>query len=354
MSNFLTEFIGLTLRTFMRTPPSYEQWQAQVQNIKKQLIRPKDRLFWIASILILAASGIELDTGLQGVENWLISSKFSALHHSGAFWIVLGVLSFCSLSLAVVFWAWALVKRIILLYKQSSLKQSSRLLAWVFLVVAVCVQLYAILSTWSANGVNAFDLAGYHAINGLAGHNHLLDVVMRFFAKDALEIYAVLFLVAWFAMPKTDIKNRHALVVAGFSGIFALLMNVVISHVWFRPRPFAVLPKGSFTQLIPHGTDASFPSDHTSGSFGFASASWGTNQRWISWTFTILAVIVMFARVYVGVHWLTDVIAGLIVGTFSGRIMWRFSRFLYPLTIIAMKICRFKPQAKSTSHGLSM
>lgn len=202
--------------------------------------------------------------------------------------------------------------------------------------------------------MNAFDITMYHAINGLAGHNHLLDVTMKFFAKDALELYAVLFLIAWFALPKSNIKHRHALIVAGLSGILALLINVVISHVWFRPRPFAVLPKGSLTQLIPHGPDASFPSDHTSGSFGFAAASWGTNQKWISWSFTTLAVIVMFARVYVGVHWPTDVIAGFIVGTLSGRIMWRFSRFIYPLTTIGMKLCGFKPKTKTTTNAASM
>ncbi len=202
--------------------------------------------------------------------------------------------------------------------------------------------------------MDAFDLTIYHAINGLAGHNHLLDAAMKFFAKDALEIYAVLFLIAWFLMPKSDIKHRHALVVAVFSGILALLVNVVISHVWFRPRPFTALPKGSFTQLISHSTDASFPSDHTSGSFGFAAASWGTNQSWISWSFTILAIIVMFSRIYVGVHWPTDVIAGFIVGTVSGRFMWRFSRFIYPLTVFGMKLCGFKPNDKSNTNSMSL
>jgi undecaprenyl-diphosphatase len=73
---------------------------------------------------------------------------------------------------------------------------------------------------------------------------------------------------AWFALPKKDIQNQHALVVAGFAGVLALIINVIISHIWFRPRPFTVFQKG--TQLIPHSSDASFPSDHTSGSFGFA------------------------------------------------------------------------------------
>jgi hypothetical protein len=50
---------------------------------------------------------------------------------------------------------------------------------------------------------------------------------MIFFAKDALELYAVLFVIAWFTLPKKDIQNRNALVIAGLSGILALVINVV-------------------------------------------------------------------------------------------------------------------------------
>lgn len=198
---------------------------------------------------------------------------------------------------------------------------------------------------------NPFDTAVYHFINGLAGHNTYFDHIMVFFAKDALEINAVLFLIAWFALPKTDMKHRHALVMAGLSGILALVINVVIAHVWFRPRPFTVFHKGTYTELVAHSSDASFPSDHVSGSFGFAAASWGRASRWVSVSFTTIAVIVMFARVYVGVHYPTDVLAGVLVGIFSAQVMWRFSRFLYPLSIFIAKLFKFGPPADLQPHG---
>ena len=201
--------------------------------------------------------------------------------------------------------------------------------------------------------LNPFDVTLYHLINGLAGHSPLLDAIMIFFAKDALEIYAVLFVVAWFALPKKDIQNRHALVVAGFAGVLALIINVIISHIWFRPRPFTVFQKGTFTQLIPHASDASFPSDHASGSFGFAAGSWGRQQKWISYTFTIIAILVMIARVFVGVHYPTDVIGGLIVGVISGKVMWKFSRLLFPLTTFVAKLFKFGPSAKAGKHAQS-
>jgi undecaprenyl-diphosphatase len=191
---------------------------------------------------------------------------------------------------------------------------------------------------------NPFDTKLYHLINGLSGHNHLLDSIMIFFARDALEFYAALFIIAWFALPKRDIHSRHALVVAGLSGIVALLINIVISHVWFRPRPFTVFQQGTYNELVSHSADASFPSDHTSGSFGFAAGSWGHNNKFISRTFTLIAIIVMFARVYVGVHYPTDVIGGMIVGIIAGKIMWMFSRHIFPVSKFIAKVFRFGPE----------
>ncbi|UOF90702.1 undecaprenyl-diphosphatase [Fodinisporobacter ferrooxydans] len=190
--------------------------------------------------------------------------------------------------------------------------------------------------------LNSFDLTVYHALNHLAGHHPVLDAIMVFFAQYALELYAVLFVVAWFALPKSNSDKRHALMVAGLSGVLALLINFLISHVWFRPRPFVTLAQmhESFTKFIPHSADASFPSDHTSGSYAFASASWGKTSKWVSWAFTSIAIIVMIARVYVGVHWPTDVLASFVVGLVSSKIMWKLSPKIYPLTRIVLRMFR--------------
>ncbi|WAH38365.1 phosphatase PAP2 family protein [Alicyclobacillus dauci] len=189
--------------------------------------------------------------------------------------------------------------------------------------------------------MDRFDLSLYHAINGLAGHNAVLDDIMRFFAQYALEIYGLLFIVAWFALPKPDLRNRHALVMAGLAGILALIINVIIAHIWYRSRPFVVLSHGSYQQLVPHSVDSSFPSDHASGSWAFAGGSWGRAPKWIQILFTAIAIVVMFARVYVGVHWPTDVLASVLVGAIAGQLIQLVSKFVYPITSWVAHLFRF-------------
>lgn len=192
---------------------------------------------------------------------------------------------------------------------------------------------------------NVFDPSVFAWLNGMAGHLPLLDAVMAFMAQYALEIYILFFIIAWFVYPKGDGRKRHVLVIASLSGIFALLINAVIAHIWLRPRPFAVLPPGQYTQLIPHAADASFPSDHGSGSAAFAAATWGKNMKWTSRWFTGFAVLVMIARVYAGLHWPTDMLGSLVVGSVSSKVMWKLSRNFRPLTKLGLRLFGFGPYA---------
>ncbi|AET68449.1 membrane-associated phospholipid phosphatase [Desulfosporosinus orientis DSM 765] len=187
----------------------------------------------------------------------------------------------------------------------------------------------------------SFDIQGYHLFNQFAGHHPILDHTFAFFAQYSLELYIILFIIAWFTLPKIEVKQRHTLLIMGLSGVLGLIINVIISHIYFRPRPFMVLEKGTFTQLIPHAPDASFPSDHTTGSFGFAAASWGKAPKWITISFSILGILNAIARLYVGVHWPTDVIAGILIGMLSGRLLWKFSSLFQPITNWGLRIFHY-------------
>lgn len=95
-----------------------------------------------------------------------------------------------------------------------------------------------------------------------------------------------------------------------------LIVNVALKPLIARPRPFVVNEA-----VIPLITDVnplrSFPSGHSGGSFAAMLALYKWVPKKIGIPAVILAVLVAFSRLYMGVHYPTDILAGLAVGIVS-------------------------------------
>lgn len=107
------------------------------------------------------------------------------------------------------------------------------------------------------------------------------------------------------------------MIYAVVAGLVALAVNVAISHIApYRSRPFALEPH-LVHQLVQHPRDTSFPSDHTAASFGFAMGLLyaGALDGVLS---LLLAAGVAWGRVFVGLHWPTDVAVGAMIGVAAG------------------------------------
>ncbi|MBM3318975.1 MAG: phosphatase PAP2 family protein, partial [Candidatus Eisenbacteria bacterium] len=85
------------------------------------------------------------------------------------------------------------------------------------------------------------------------------------------------------------------------------LSSAVVKPLVGRTRPcFAV---AEVEALVRQARSASFPSSHAANSFGVATLLWLGFPRW-RWAALALASLVSFSRIYVGVHYPSDVLAG--------------------------------------------
>lgn len=151
------------------------------------------------------------------------------------------------------------------------------------------------------------DLSITQWLNGFAGRWPALDVVGVFMAT------ALLFMIG--ATVVVIIAQRASTVRAIFvvevvaTLVIAYSISQFVGVVAFRERPFVQHP---IRQLIAKdANEKSFPSDHATLAFALAiPAAVVVRRRWASAFLLLSAVLVGLGRVFVGVHYVSDVIAG--------------------------------------------
>ena len=152
----------------------------------------------------------------------------------------------------------------------------------------------------------------FRDVNSFAAHTSWLHTPMRLYAKDGIVLFALLLLTAWWvARGSGDLAKVAASLWAPVGVLVALAVNQPIANLVAEPRPYASL--SHVLVLVSRSTDYSFPSDHAVMAGAVASALMLTDRR-LGWVATVLAVLMAFARVYVGAHFPLDVLAGLAVG----------------------------------------
>lgn len=121
-------------------------------------------------------------------------------------------------------------------------------------------------------------------------------------------------------------KNRKV----GVLLIVALLITTflgegILKNLIQRPRPFLAMNKDVL--LIDRPSSYSFPSGHTGSSFAAAYilANYFKRYRII---FYIIASLIAFSRLYLYVHYPTDILGGIALGVFSGYISLFATRYI--------------------------
>lgn len=122
-------------------------------------------------------------------------------------------------------------------------------------------------------------------------------------------VIAAIFLV------KKDTRNIGItiLVALALSGI----LGGVIKDIFERHRPYPY--EHDYKYLISIPGSYSFPSSHTSSSFAAFGAIWFSKSKY-RYPAMVLAITIAFSRMYVRVHYPTDVVGGIILGLFCAKI----------------------------------
>jgi undecaprenyl-diphosphatase len=175
------------------------------------------------------------------------------------------------------------------------------------LVVGLVVLVLAAVPTRGQN-VPAFERSLFRAVNDLPGWVYPPIWPVMQFGNGLAPAVVALAAVFW----------RRFRLASGlaFAGLAVYLLDKVVKYAVPRHRPPELL-----SGVRVHGglaTGNGFPSGHAAVAFALATIAWLWFGPRVRWVFLALAIVVAFARVYVGAHFPLDVFAGAGLGTAVG------------------------------------
>ena len=147
-------------------------------------------------------------------------------------------------------------------------------------------------------------------INAPAGNYAALDMAMVAITRYGVPLLVLLVVVQWWGRQDRP-HLRHTCVAAGLSFLVGLGFNQIVLLFVQRVRPYDA---GISHLIIERSADWSFPSDHSTASFAIAAAFLLHGFKGRGSALLVAALAVGLSRVYVGTHYVTDVLGGAATG----------------------------------------
>lgn len=179
--------------------------------------------------------------------------------------------------------------------------------------------------------INDLDIWLLHAVNGLSGRSYLVDQIIFFFSESNL-VKTIPFItclwVLWLA-PQCSRERRETILGTIVAVVVALAVTRVLAGVLpTRVRPYVNPDVGFHSPII--GYDAkdnlvdwsSFPSDHATYFFALAAGLWLISRHLGFW-FGLWALWISWQRIYLGLHYATDLVAGALIGIVATALIAR-------------------------------
>ena len=198
--------------------------------------------------------------------------------------------------------------------------------------------MYPILLTLGENidkVFSSFDLWVFHFFGSM--QCTFLTYVAKFFTTFGDEGFIIPLVVLGIVLSffKKTRKFGFSIIIAVVIG--TLVTNIVVKPMALRIRPYNTLQGNSdyWNWYIGAGalseSDYSFPSGHTTGAFEVATAlflCFKSEKKKIAYIFPAIAICTMGSRVYLMVHYASDVLAGLVVGIVAGILGYLIAKFI--------------------------
>lgn len=142
------------------------------------------------------------------------------------------------------------------------------------------------------------------------------DVLMPLITKlGNVGMIWILLAIILLLIPRT---RKSGAILAAALCVDLILCNGVLKHLFRRIRPCDI--NSSIQLLITRPVDSSFPSGHTAAAFAAVTALDAAGERKLWKPALVLAVFIAFSRLYLYVHYPTDILGGIIVGVVAGYI----------------------------------
>ena len=168
----------------------------------------------------------------------------------------------------------------------------------------------------------------------------------------------ILFLLVGLGLALFKRTRKVGITILGAVAIGFILTNVVLKNLIGRARPFENIYSDFYKWWLSAGGIAesghSFPSGHTTATTAFAVAIFITTNKRYSWPILTLPLLMASSRIYLMVHYFSDCVGGLIVGTICAVLSYLIVKFIYKsnikLFVWIKEFNMFKPKQKIKSY----
>lgn len=175
----------------------------------------------------------------------------------------------------------------------------------------------------------SYERDAFFALNG--SDSVFLDHFMWLYSGKAVWLPLAVFILIVLLYKK---NWRESLCVLLAIVLVVTLCDQFASHICkplftrFRPTHHPDFMNEVKTVFDYRGGQYGFISSHAANAFGFATLlALIVRNKWLGWTLFIWATLTAYSRIYLGVHFISDIVPGILVGLFFGYVVYRLFQF---------------------------